>query len=66
MTVARKVVRYGLDSMGMQEVRWDKGGAVKEGIILFCGENSMGGACGTYGREESIIHVLDGKPEGKK
>jgi hypothetical protein len=34
-TVARKVVRYRLDSVGMQEFRWDKGGAVQEMIILF-------------------------------
>jgi len=26
----------------------------------------MGGACSTYGREESSIQVLVGKPEGKR
>ena len=65
-TVARKVVRYRLDSVGMQEVRSDKGGAVQERIILFCGENAISGACGTYGQEESFIHGFDGRPEGKK
>jgi hypothetical protein len=29
--------------------------------------NEMGGACSTYGREESFIHrVLMGNPEGKR
>jgi hypothetical protein len=65
-TVVRKVARYRLDSVRTQEVRWDRGGAVQERIILFCEENAMGGACCTYGQEESFIHGFDGRPEGKK
>jgi hypothetical protein len=26
----------------------------------------MGGACGTSGRDEKCVHVLVGKPEGKR
>jgi len=64
--VARKVVRYRLDSVGMQEVRWDKGGPVQDRITLLCGENDMFGACGPYGQEESLIHGFNGRPDGKK
>jgi hypothetical protein len=59
-------VRYRLDSVGMQEVRWDKGGVIQERIILFCGENAMDRACGTYGQELRFINSFDGRPEGKK
>ena len=34
-TVAMELVRYILDLLGVQEVRWDKGGTVRAGIILF-------------------------------
>jgi hypothetical protein len=30
-----ELVRYILDLFGVQEVRWDKGGTVRAGIILF-------------------------------
>ena len=32
---ARELVRYKLDLVGMQEIRWDKGGAVREGDYNF-------------------------------
>jgi hypothetical protein len=64
--VARKVVRYRLDSVDMQEVRWDKGGAVQQRIILFVERMRCFGACGPYEQEESFIHGFDGKPAGKK
>jgi hypothetical protein len=41
MTVARELARYKLDLVGVQEVRWDKGGTVRAGIILFCMEKEM-------------------------
>jgi hypothetical protein len=35
MTVAWELGRYKLDLVGVQEVRWDKEGTAREGIILF-------------------------------
>ena len=31
---ARELGRYKLDVVGVQEVRWDKGGTVREGIMI--------------------------------
>ena len=33
--VARELARYKLELMGVQEVRWDKGGTVREGNCIF-------------------------------
>jgi hypothetical protein len=35
MTVARELARYKLYLVGMQEVRWDKGGTVRAGDYTF-------------------------------
>jgi hypothetical protein len=35
MTVARKLVRYKLDLVGVQEVRWNNGGTVRAGDYTF-------------------------------
>jgi hypothetical protein len=35
MTVARELARYILDLVGVQEVRWDKGGTVRAGDYTF-------------------------------
>jgi len=36
---ARELARYKLDVVGVQEVRWDKGGTVREGDYdFFCGK----------------------------
>jgi exonuclease III len=35
MTVARELVRYKLDLVGVQEVRWDKGSTVRTGDCTF-------------------------------
>jgi hypothetical protein len=35
MTVARELGRYKLDLVGVQEVRWDKGGTVRAGDYTF-------------------------------
>jgi hypothetical protein len=35
MTVARELARYKLDLVGVQEVRWDKGGPVRAGDYTF-------------------------------
>ena len=32
---ARELGRYNLDVVGVQEVRWDKGGTVEQGIVIF-------------------------------
>jgi hypothetical protein len=34
-TAARELARYELDLVGAQEVRWDKGGTVREGDYNF-------------------------------
>jgi hypothetical protein len=39
MTMARELARYKLHLVGVQEVRWDKGGTVRAGdYTFFCGE----------------------------
>jgi hypothetical protein len=35
MTVARELARYKLELVGVQEVRWDKGGTVRAGDYTF-------------------------------
>jgi hypothetical protein len=35
ITVARGLARYKLDLVGVQEVRWDNGGAVRTGDYIF-------------------------------
>jgi exonuclease III len=35
MTVAKELARYKLDLVGVQEVRWDKGGTVRAGDYTF-------------------------------
>jgi hypothetical protein len=35
MTVARKLARYKLDLVGVQEARWNKGGTVRAGDYTF-------------------------------
>ena len=40
-TIARELARYKLDSLGVREVRWDKGGTVRAGeCIFFCGKGN--------------------------
>jgi len=34
-TVARELARYSLDLVGVEEVRWDKGGMVRAGVYSF-------------------------------
>ena len=34
-SASRKLARYKLDLVGAQEVRWDKGGMVREGAYIF-------------------------------
>jgi exonuclease III len=35
MTVARELATYKLDLVGVQEIRWDKGGTVRAGDYIF-------------------------------
>jgi hypothetical protein len=35
IAAARELARYKLDSVGVQEVRWDQGGPVREGDYNF-------------------------------
>jgi hypothetical protein len=40
-TVAREVGKYKLELVGVQEVRWEKGGTVRaEGYTFFCGQGN--------------------------
>jgi len=39
--VARELEKYKLDLVGMQEVRWEKGGTVRAGDYNFCMEEKM-------------------------
>jgi hypothetical protein len=41
MAVVRKLARYKLDLMGVQEVRWDKRGTARLGVILFSTEKGI-------------------------
>ena len=34
MAVARELVRYKLDVVDVQEVRWDKGSTVRAGVVI--------------------------------
>jgi exonuclease III len=39
LTVTRELARYKLDLVGVQEVRWEKGGTVRAGdYTFFCGK----------------------------
>jgi hypothetical protein len=41
MTVARELARYNLDIVGVQEIRWDKGGTVRAGdYTVFYGKGN--------------------------
>jgi exonuclease III len=47
-TVARELARYELDLVGLQEVRWDRGGTVRvEDYNFFCGEGNESHQLGT-------------------
>jgi hypothetical protein len=41
MTVARELARYKLDLVGVQQVRWDKGGPARAGDYIFSMEKEM-------------------------
>jgi len=50
---ARELARYKLDVVGVQEVRWDKGGTVRVLLTQYRAgdkveKNEMGCACGAY------------------
>src|SRR5215475_7384701 len=47
MAAARELARYKLDLVGVQEVRWDKGGTVKARIIVFSMGKEMNHQLGT-------------------
>ena len=48
MAVARELARYKLDLVGVQEVRWDKGGTVRAGdYIFFYGKGNENHQLGT-------------------
>jgi hypothetical protein len=41
MAVAKEISKYKLDSVGVQEVRWDKGGTEPAGeCTFFCGKGN--------------------------
>jgi len=42
----RELARYKFDLVGIQEVRWDKGGTVRAGIIIFSMEEEIKSSLG--------------------
>ena len=56
MMVARELARYKLDIVGVQEVRWDKGGMIRAGDYnFFNGKGNKNDQLGTgslYATEE--------------
>jgi hypothetical protein len=55
MAGARKFVRYELHLVGVQEVRWDNEGTVKEGIIVF----SMGKEMKIISWEQALLYITE-------
>ena len=48
MTVVRELARYKLDLVGVQEVRWDKGGTARAGdYTFFYGKGNKNSELGT-------------------
>jgi len=59
MTVAREFVRYKLDLVGLQKVRWDKGGIVRAGdYILFYGKGGIHQLGTRFFVEHSIVSAV--------
>jgi exonuclease III len=52
---ARKLARYKLDLVGVQEVRWGKEGTVKAGIIVF----SMGKEMKIISWEQGFVYITE-------
>jgi len=59
MTVARELVRYKLDLVGLQKVGWDKGGIVRAGdYILFYGKGGIHQLGTRFFVEHSIVSAV--------
>ena len=56
MTICRELRRYKLDLVGLQEVRWDKGGTVRAGdYIFFYGQGNENHKLGKDCTPENLI-----------
>jgi hypothetical protein len=55
MTVAKELARYKLDLVGVQEVRWDKGGTVRAGDYNFSTAKGMN----IINWEEDFLYTRD-------
>jgi len=61
----RELARYKLDLVGVQEVRWDKGGTVRAGDYNFFYGMRWAGHVARMGEGRGVHRVLVGKREGK-
>ena len=55
MAAARELTRYKLDLVGVQEVRLEKEGTVKQGVIVF----SMGKEMKIISWEQGFLYIIE-------
>jgi hypothetical protein len=54
MAAACELAKYEIDLVGVQETRWNKGGTVKSGIIIF----SMGREMKITNWEQGFLYII--------
>ena len=64
---ARELARYKLDLVGVQDIRWEKGGTVRAGDYNFLYRRMRWARHVARMGEGRVVHrILVGKPEGKR